>query len=160
MSGGVSGRLIVALAGVVFALLASTPAPAEELGRLFLTPAERAWLDDARRRRAEPEAAAPAPQTPTLEFIVEDTLPEGPAVRLDGYVQRSGGPATVWVNGEDSYQGDLGAHGVDGRGVDVRRQGVSLPMAETGRTVTLKPGQTWDPAAGAVSDAWERPEAP
>lgn len=55
---------------------------AQELGRLFFSPAERDALD---ARRSEKPASAPAAaQAP---------------VRIDGYVLRSGGPSTVWVNG-------------------------------------------------------------
>lgn len=56
---------------------------ADELGRLFHSPAERTALDAARRAdRQRPTASAPA------------------QVRIDGYVQGSGGHGTVWVNGE------------------------------------------------------------
>ena len=55
---------------------------AQELGRLFFSPAERDALD---ARRSERSGSAPAAvQAP---------------VRIDGYVLRSGGPSTVWVNG-------------------------------------------------------------
>jgi len=56
---------------------------AQELGRLFFSPAEREALDARRREKSGgvPTAAAQAP------------------VRIDGYVLRSGGRPTVWVNG-------------------------------------------------------------
>jgi hypothetical protein len=59
---------------------------AEDIGTLFTTPEERARLD--RLRRGESTAAA---------------LPDGRAARhkptLTGYVQRSDGRNTVWIDG-------------------------------------------------------------
>lgn len=55
---------------------------AQELGRLFFSPAERDALDA--RRSDRPGSAPAAVQAP---------------VRIDGYVLRSGGRPTVWVNG-------------------------------------------------------------
>ena len=55
---------------------------AQELGRLFFSPAERDALDARRSGKSgSTPAAAQAP------------------VRIDGYVLRSGGRPTVWVNG-------------------------------------------------------------
>lgn len=76
-------RLAVAFALLVAALPALPAPPA--LGTLFLTPEERERLD--RMRRGEPEipaAAAPVPGRP-------------PAVT--GFVKRSDGRHTVWVDG-------------------------------------------------------------
>lgn len=67
-------------------LLAATAAAAEEsLGTLFLTPAERARLDALRR------GDAAAPGTPAA------VAPRDHA--LTGYVQRSDGRTTVWIDG-------------------------------------------------------------
>lgn len=148
------------LLATVLGLFATAAAPGAELGRLFLTPAERTALDEARVRRDEPVAVESLPDRAELEFEVEAVPDTRPALRVDGYVRRSGGPATVWVNGADSYQGDLGVHGVNARGVDVGPGGVDLPIAGTEETVRLKPGQTWDPQAGAVTDAYERRDEP
>lgn len=66
------------LLGLCLLLLGSAPLPAQETGRLFHTPAERAQLD-AEKYRLDP-ARSPAP-------------------RYQGVVRRSQGPATVWING-------------------------------------------------------------
>jgi hypothetical protein len=57
---------------------AAEPPP---LGRLFFTPEQRATLESLR--------LAPATATATATD----------RVRVDGIIQRSGGPATVWING-------------------------------------------------------------
>jgi hypothetical protein len=77
-------RRALALAGL---LLAAAGVLADDsLGTLFLTPAERARLDSL--RRGEPVASAAAPGAPR-----EHTR------ALTGYVQRSDGRTTVWIDG-------------------------------------------------------------
>ena len=61
--------------------LAAAPATATEIGKLFHTPEERARLD--RLRRGETDAPA---------------LVEGKA-HVTGFVRRSDGRNTVWING-------------------------------------------------------------
>src|ERR1700741_4289272 len=65
--------------------LAAAAAPGQELGRLFFTPEQRAALE-ARRRAHLPDSAAPAVAAPLT--------------RVDGFVKRSAGPSTIWINGE------------------------------------------------------------
>ena len=65
-------------------------AEAQQLGRLFFTPQERAALDAQRRARVPDKPAASAPS---------------PVTRIDGRMQRKGQPATVWVNGEAVREG-------------------------------------------------------
>ena len=100
---------------------------AQELGRLFFTPEERAVLD-ARRRARVPDKPAATP------------LVISPTTRLDGYVRRSDGRSTVWVNGDTA---DDSAPQADGR--------VPLPV-DSGARVRLKPGQVLDRNSGEVSD--------
>ena len=64
------------------------PARAEPLGRLFHSAAERSALDALRKEKSRPPR--PAPAVPSTEK---------PAPRLDGYVVRSDGRSTLWVNG-------------------------------------------------------------
>jgi hypothetical protein len=70
-------------------LIAMNPAQlgAQQMGRLFFSPAERSLLDSL--RKAKPPAQKPAAPSPA----------EAQSARLDGYVVRSDGKSTVWVNG-------------------------------------------------------------
>ena len=63
-----------------------------------------------------------------------------PVTRVDGYVKRSGGPSTVWIDGESVT--DTVPDG--GR--------VAVPAAEGGSRVRLKPGESLDRGNGAVRD--------
>ena len=115
-------RLLLLLA---FALPA--PVQAQELGRLFFTPEQRAALDARRKARV--------PDKPAANTVVS------PTTRLDGYVRRSQGPSTVWVNGVNV---DEASPGSDAR--------VSVPVGDSGARVGLKPGETLDRGSGEVRD--------
>ena len=72
------------LAAALMALAATTAFAQESLGTLFMSPEERAKLDALRRG----EAVAPGTSAaPAGEHAVT------------GYVQRSDGRATVWIDG-------------------------------------------------------------
>ena len=122
---------------LLLVLIASVPAaPAQELGRLFLTEEQRAALDARRKARVPDRPAAPAAAT-------------SPTTRVDGYVRRSGGPSTVWVNGES-----LGVEGSDAPRIESgRREGrVSVPVGDGAIRFSLKPGQVLDRGTGEIRD--------
>jgi hypothetical protein len=125
-------RVFPALAGVALMALAGTLG-AQELGRLFFTPDQRQALDARRKARVPDKPAAAAVAAPTL--------------RLDGYVQRSSGRSTVWVNGESlSESGQADAPRI-GRGT-----GVSVNVGEGGSRVEMRPGEVLDRGNGEVRD--------
>ncbi len=112
---------------------AAGAAHADELGRLFFTPAQRAALD-ARRKARMPDR----PAEPMLA---------SPISRIDGYVKRSQGPSTVWMNGESLSESSPEAPRIEGPG-----RGVSISVGESGRRVRLKPGESLDRGSGEVKD--------
>ena len=121
---------------VLFLLALALGAPAaqaQELGRLFLTPEQRASLDARRKARVPDKPAA----------VVQSS----PNTRVDGYVQRSGGPSTVWVNGEALPEQAPESPRIGGEGR------VSVGVGDAGGRVRLKPGQTLDRGTGEVRDA-------
>jgi hypothetical protein len=122
--------LLVALA------LPLAPAQAQELGRLFFTPDQRAALDARRKARV--------PDKPTAVTVIS------PTTRLDGYVKRSDGPSTVWVNGEGLLETSPEAPRIGATRRDDGR--VSVPVGESGARVGLKPGETLDRGTGEVRD--------
>ena len=117
--------------------LALAPAArAQELGRLFFTPEQRAALDARRKARVPDKPAADKPASPTT--------------RLDGYVKRSDGPSTVWVNGEGLLETSPEAPRIGATRRDDGR--VSVPVGESGARVGLRPGETLDRGSGEVRD--------
>jgi len=110
---------------------------AQEFGRLFFTPEQRAALDARRKARVPDKPAA----TPVVA---------SPTTRLDGYVTRSDGRSTVWVNGESLQEGSADAPRIDpSRGSEGR---VRVPVGESGARIGLKPGEVLDRGTGEVRD--------
>ena len=115
----------------------SSTAQCQEIGRLFFTPDQRAALDARRRARVPDRPAA----TPVVA---------SPTTRLDGFVRRSGGRSTVWVNGESLAESAPEAPRIEpGRSSDAR---VSVPVGDSGVRAQLKPGQVLDRGTGEVRD--------
>ena len=142
MSGTVVLRpliLCVLLAGAALTARAQSP----QLGRLFLSPEQRAQLDAQRYGppAPDPAMAAPAPPPPPP--------PPAPPVELNGVVQRSSGRSTVWLNQEMQNE----PHNRLASG----KPGTLTLRLSNGQVVLLKPGQRYDPASGTVSEAQEAP---
>jgi len=115
---------------------AAGPATAQELGRLFFTPEQRDALDARRKARL--------PDKPAAASALRST-------RIDGYVLRSGGKSTVWVNGEAVTEGS--------RADDVRAfvRGnapgrASISVGENGQRAEVKIGATLDHGSGEARD--------
>ena len=133
------------------ALVASTPAAAqaqERLGRLFFTPAQRASLDVARSQRAR--AALSTERTEQ-----EEATPVAQTITYGGMVRRSDGKSTVWFNNQPvNDRESLGGAAIVGR---VRADGsVTLQVPQTGRSVSLKPGQSVELLSGAIEEGYSR----
>ena len=142
MSGTVVLRpliLCVLLAGAALTARAQSP----QLGRLFLSPEQRAQLDAQRYGppAPDPAMAAPAPPPPPP--------PPAPPVELNGLVQRSSGRSTVWLNQEAQIE----PHNRLASG----KPGTLTLRLSNGQVVLLQPGQRYDPASGTVSEAQEAP---
>jgi hypothetical protein len=125
-------RLLLFIAFV----LSAGPLQAQELGRLFFTPEQRAALDARRKARV--------PDKPAAAVVVS------PTTRLDGYVKRSQGPSTVWVNGEGLLETSPEAPRIGATRRDDGR--VSIGVGESGARVGLKPGEVLDRGTGEVRD--------
>jgi hypothetical protein len=127
-------RTPAALAFLIAALLGAAGAGAQELGRLFFTPEQRAALD-ARRKARTPDKPAAVPRA------------ESPVTRINGAVRRSGGKSTVWVNGEAIPEGQP-----DSAQVTPGAGSVTLPAGEGSPSRKLRVGESLDRGSGAVRD--------
>ena len=135
---------------LIFFISVSAPA-ADGLGRLFLTPDQRAQLDVARVKRdqrspinsAAPPAAA---------------VPQGPdIVTYNGVVRRSDGKSTVWINGRPVNERSRMRNDNDVNVLGMRRDGaVSVAIPQTDRTASLKVGQSLDVNSGRIEESYAR----
>lgn len=99
----------------VLALAAPLAAAAAELGTLFHSPAERERLDRARRG---------------LPVGVANAAPQGPAA-VTGYVERSDGRNTLWIDGTPVPVAGRRAPGLfDPRKVEGTAPGLVVPSRE------------------------------
>ena len=120
------------------ALCFAAGAQAQELGRLFFTPDQRAALDARRKARVPDKPAA-------------TTQVESPVTRVNGSVQRSGGKSTVWVNGEAIPESSApGSAQLRPRGPNAGR--VSIPTGEGVQQFDLRVGESLDRGSGQVKD--------
>jgi hypothetical protein len=121
---------------LMVSLVLPASAGAQQLGRLFFTPEQRAALD-ARRRQRLPDKPAPVAISPTT--------------RVDGYVKRSHGKSTIWLDGSPIADG-VRPDGIRvSRGSDPTR--VRIGVGDESRQVTVRVGQTVDRATGEINDA-------
>ena len=116
-------------------LFIAASADAQQLGRLFTTPAERTALDRQRGGLPPPTVVEPALPPPAA---LPAALPA--SVSVDGFVRRGNGKATVWIN--QQAQEDARIDGA----------AVSLPLPAGGR-IRVQPGQRLDPVTGKVEEA-------
>lgn len=142
----------IALVLLVCAIAAaSMPAVAEPpvIGRLFMTPDERASLDAQRAGggraarasampAAPPEAAEPSP-------AAEPPPPPAPVV-VTGIVKRSDGHSTVWLNNVPQEDAAIKPEARTGA------PSVTVPL-QGGQRATVKAGQQLDVTTGEVRDA-------
>lgn len=107
---------------------------AQELGRLFFTPEQRAALDARRKARLPDKPAALAPS---------------PTTRVNGVVKRSSGKSTFWLDGFAVTEG------TQPEGLRIRRDAdpsrVVVTIGEDGRRIVLRTGDTLDRATGEVT---------
>lgn len=130
-------RSAALLLGTALSLWAAG-AQAQELGRLFFTPDQRAALDARRKARVPDKPAAAA-------------VAESPLTRVDGAVRRSGGKSTVWVNGETIPEGaQPGSAQVAPKASSPAR--VSIPAGEGAQRFDLRVGESLDRGSGEVRD--------
>lgn len=122
-------RGILAIVGFGLGLVI-TPCTSQEVGRLFFTPEQRSALDARRKARVPDKPAAVVVASPTT--------------KLNGYVKRSTGPSTVWVNGEPLPEGTGDAPRIGPR--------VSISVGDGGRRAALRPGEVLDRGTGEVRD--------
>ncbi len=123
---------------------------ADELGRLFTTVEERIMLDEFRQDKPM-EIKIVDIDIDETENVDEQEVKIG-GITVNGLVYRKDGKSTAWINNSNTYQGDMSNQyiRVDAENIDPENVQVELPGSVT--KITLKAGQTYDPATAEVID--------
>lgn len=134
-------------------LLLPYGAQAQTVERLFLTPAERAYLEQLRIRSLRPQPpvqeAEPEPQ-PESEVVLE---PEELLFSHGGTLLRTDGTYTIWLNDRAYAQNQL-PENVEL--VSPYTQGqLRITNAQTGQSYLLKPGQVLNLNTGQLRESYE-----
>ncbi|MCR4303060.1 MAG: hypothetical protein NUV63_02375 [Gallionella sp.] len=102
-------------------LISSMPACAEELGRLFFTPEQRAQFDRSHAQELRP-----------------DNNDRGRLI-LNGIVQRHGGERTIWINGAPKLAGKSDERSPESASIVIPGQSKQTRV-KVGQKVIIKPG--------------------
>ena len=139
-------------------LLCQSSWSAEDFGRLFSTPNQRQQLDELRKNQTDikievTDAELAVDQNPIVETAATGEL------RLKGLVYRNDGKNTAWINDSNSYEGDLSSQytGVNEDSVDADEVVIEMGGADSGK-LSLKVGESFNPADGSVRDLIQEPE--
>lgn len=123
----------------------------DDFGRLFSRPAERNNLDVLRQNQklkviaAEPVKPGVEAEAPPVE------LPD--PITLQGYVKRSDGNSTVWINNkpmqEDSTVNNVNIGRLHG---NAKQESLDVKIPANGKRVRLKPGQIYEPETNQIKE--------
>ena len=108
----------------------------EELGRLFVDVEQREKLEAVRRG------------TYDMESEQESRVSN---VRINGVMMRSGGENVVWINGENTLDGEP-VKGVKVNPETADSETYNVQVQIDGKRVELKPGQNWSEGTGTIKD--------
>lgn len=124
------------IAGTFFSSAAVAEYDPADLQKLFTDKRQRAQIDASRSGKLSSEAQ-----------VTEQ-------VKVSGYLKRSDGKDVVWLNNsntlESNRKGNLRVRQSD-IGADKR-----VTITVDGRTVRLKPGETWHKESGKIIDSADR----
>jgi hypothetical protein len=140
-------RYFFILAVIVVSGMGITASAEELLGRLFTTPDERAALDQLRKLGDHAPVVSGQPTAQAMPQPVADEI------TLDGYVARSGGRSTTWVNKIPHSEADLT------QDVIVLQKPSSAPaiylQTKSGKKIGVKVGETMDVHTQTVREVYE-----
>ena len=149
LPGLTTSLLLASLLG--FAAMQLQAAAEDDFGRLFSSSAERKKLDILRQNQ---KLIIPNPQKSVPLEPTADVLPE--PITLQGYVKRSDGSTTLWVNNkavqENSIQDDveIGRLSKQKNSAKNGSDSLSVRVSSTGKNVRLKAGQVYEPETDRI----------
>ncbi|MCE9633276.1 MAG: hypothetical protein K8Q92_03730 [Methylophilales bacterium] len=142
-------RLILIL---LLALPTITIAEDARLGRLFLTPSDRATLDIVRKNSKAPDKVITSKDI-EQEAVTEDapvvSKKASSPVIVNGYISRSDGKNTVWVNDRPMAEKST-SQTVKVEKLRADKGQVKIVLTDEKKAASLRPGQVYDPNSNRV----------
>lgn len=124
------------------------PQAGDSLGRLFLTPEQRAALEELRYQKPVeiriPEILAEEPVQP------ESGTPEIGNIEVNGLVYRENGKSTAWINRVSSFEGDLANEYIQIDAGNIKPDDVEIVIPANDSKVNLRAGESFNPENGEV----------
>lgn len=122
----------------------------DDFGRLFSRPNERSKLD-VMRQNQKLKVIAPEPVDNGTEEPAPVTLPD--PITLQGYVKRSDGSSTVWINNQPVQEGSTVNNVNIGRLNENAKQGtLDVKIPANGKHIRLKAGQIYEPETNQIKE--------
>ena len=144
-----AGALTMKYLPLVLLILHAGLAVADDYGRLFFTPAQRATLDNARKQNIRVDIGK--------DNSDQAAEPVSQNISVNGLVKRSDGKSTIWLNNRTVTEQQATGVGIATRKGD---NGVKLTVPESGHTIDLKVGQTVEVGTGTVAEGYEKGSLP
>jgi len=132
----------------------------QQFGRLFTTPEQRQRLQKLREEHRQPPGSRKGTETEFREMSgryharhSKTGMSRGPddpsAVTLKGLIYKKDGTRMVWIKAQEETAA------LDYRQLqagETPEDGFAISVPVSGQSVKLKPGQSWHPQSGAITD--------
>ena len=120
----------------------------DSLGRLFLTPEQRAALEELRYQKP---VEIKIPEIITEELVKPETEnPDIGNIEVNGLVYRKNGKSTAWINRVSSYEGDLTNEYIQIDADNIKPDDVEIVIPTNDTKVNLKAGESFNPEDGEI----------
>ena len=131
---------------IIFSLVLVKPGYADNLGRLFTSPAERIKLDKIRNAKPKPKKVEVVEIKDIIEPVKEEKkIVVRDAITLKGIVHRSDGKNTAWVNDTNTFEGDLESQFIRVPNSKISHDQATIIMPDDSTNVELKVGEVFVP---------------
>lgn len=159
--------IFTVISSLILAYPLFSVAESETIGRLFHSPESRAELEQRRGHVPKPVVKKRVVKRVSTK-APKPTLPLPDPIMLQGYVKRSDGPNTVWINHQPVRENSQTQSIKVGR-IAKRHQSKNksllaeqntlnkidqllIKIPANGKVIQLKPGQRYDPEENRVDD--------
>lgn len=124
-------------------------------GRIFTTPAARARLDLLRQQQGFSKPIITSLEVDTKDIASPVAQPQ--SFKLSGIMLRADGQQQVWINGKLQPQQQTRGANSSNKMVMPTSAALRVPIKKQDQSVTLKPGQVWNPHSRKTTESYLLP---